>query len=116
MSDCAALATMKCCAATNCDNQLPKGENGAQASDRRPAVAFGTTRGACHCERRTRLSFSVLFASLTAFGGMIEVLQWRLRLGRDADWTDFAAGVLAISLILVVGRYLFSEHEFGRFR
>jgi hypothetical protein len=55
-----------------------------------------------------RLSFSVLFAVLAAFGGLIEALQWSLGFGRDADWMDFAADVLAISLGLVAGRLLIS--------
>jgi hypothetical protein len=55
-----------------------------------------------------RLSFSVLFALLAAFGGMIEVLQWSLGFGRDADWMDFAADVLAILFGLVGGRLLVS--------
>jgi hypothetical protein len=32
-----------------------------------------------------RPSFIVLFALLAAFGGMVEVLQWFLGFGRDAD-------------------------------
>jgi hypothetical protein len=55
-----------------------------------------------------RLSFAVLFALLAAFGGMIEVLQWSLGFGRDADWMDFAADVLAILFGLVGGRLLVS--------
>lgn len=55
-----------------------------------------------------RLSSIVLFALLAAFGGMIEVLQWTLGFGRDADWTDFAADVLAILLGLLAARLLIS--------
>jgi hypothetical protein len=55
-----------------------------------------------------RLSFSVLVALLAAFGGMIEVLQWSLGFGRNADWTDFAVDVVAISLGLVAAQTFMS--------
>jgi hypothetical protein len=52
------------------------------------------------------LGLRVLFALLAAFGGTIEVLQWSLGFGRDADSMDFAVDVLAISLGLLAGQTL----------
>jgi glycopeptide antibiotics resistance protein len=58
-----------------------------------------------------RLSLRVLFAFLAAFGGMIEVLQWSLGHGRDADWMDFAVDVLAISLGLLAAQTVLSMRK-----
>lgn len=39
---------------------------------------------------------AVLIALLAAYGGAIEILQWAMGLGREADWMDFVADVAAI--------------------
>ncbi len=46
----------------------------------------------------------LLFVLLMAFGGGIELLQWAMGFGRDADWMDFAADVVAIVLGLLIGK------------
>ena len=46
----------------------------------------------------SRVSSLILFGMLTVFGGGIELLQLAMGFGRDADWVDFAADVLAIAL------------------
>ncbi|GAB5488100.1 MAG: hypothetical protein Pars2KO_16700 [Parasphingorhabdus sp.] len=38
----------------------------------------------------------ILFILLATFGGAIEMLQFSMGFGRDADWGDFAADVVAI--------------------
>ena len=44
------------------------------------------------------------FTLLMIFGGGIELLQWSMGLGRDADWMDFAADIVAIVLGLLAGK------------
>ncbi len=46
----------------------------------------------------SRVNTLILFSMLTVFGGGIEILQLAMGFGRDADWMDFAADVLAIAL------------------
>jgi hypothetical protein len=43
-----------------------------------------------------RKSLLTIFGLLALYGGMIEVFQWALGFGRDADWKDFSADVVAI--------------------
>lgn len=38
----------------------------------------------------------VIIGFLAAYGGLIEVLQWGMGLGRDADWRDLATDIFAI--------------------
>ncbi|MGB5723208.1 MAG: hypothetical protein WBM39_02235 [Parasphingorhabdus sp.] len=46
----------------------------------------------------SRVNGIILFSMLTAFGGAIELLQFAMAFGRDADWMDFAVDVIAIVL------------------
>ncbi len=46
----------------------------------------------------SRVGTVIMFSMLTVFGGAIELLQLAMGFGRDADWMDFAADVLAIAL------------------
>ena len=48
----------------------------------------------------------ILFVLLMAFGGGIELLQLSMGFGRDADWMDFAADILAIVIGMLVGHLL----------
>ncbi|MEH6789082.1 hypothetical protein [Parasphingorhabdus sp.] len=50
----------------------------------------------------------LLFLLLTLLGGAIELLQLAMGFGREADWLDFGADVLAIALGLLVARLLAS--------
>ena len=34
-----------------------------------------------------------IFVSLTAFGGLIELAQWKMRMGRSGDWYDLLADI-----------------------
>ena len=45
---------------------------------------------------------------LTLLGGAIELLQLTMGFGREADWLDFAADVLAIALGLLAAKLLTS--------
>ncbi|MBQ0771939.1 MAG: hypothetical protein KBT59_08830 [Sphingomonadales bacterium] len=55
-----------------------------------------------------RTNGAVLFVLLMAFGGGIELLQLSMGFGRDADWWDFAADIVAILLGILAGK-LFSS-------
>lgn len=34
-----------------------------------------------------------IFVSLSAFGGLIELVQWKMRMGRSGDWYDLLADI-----------------------
>ena len=34
-----------------------------------------------------------IFVSLSAFGGLIEFAQWKMRMGRSGDWYDLLADI-----------------------
>lgn len=34
-----------------------------------------------------------IFVSLSAFGGLIELAQWKMRMGRSSDWYDLLADI-----------------------
>lgn len=34
-----------------------------------------------------------IFVSLSAFGGLIELTQWKMRMGRSGDWYDLLADI-----------------------
>lgn len=34
-----------------------------------------------------------IFVSLSAFGGLIELAQWKMRIGRSGDWYDLLADI-----------------------
>lgn len=36
---------------------------------------------------------SWIFVSLSAFGGLIELAQWKMRMGRSGDWYDLLADI-----------------------
>jgi VanZ family protein len=55
-----------------------------------------------------RTHAAVLFVLLMALGGGIELLQLAMGFGRDADWMDFAADVVAIVLGLLAGKIFWS--------
>ncbi|UVI38510.1 teicoplanin resistance protein VanZ [Qipengyuania spongiae] len=50
-----------------------------------------------------QLNGAVLVGLLAAYGGLIEILQWEMGYGRDADWMDFLADVIAILAGMAVG-------------
>ena len=56
----------------------------------------------------SRTHAAILFVLLMVFGGGIELLQLSMGLGRDADWMDFGADVVAILLGIWVGKLLWS--------
>lgn len=56
----------------------------------------------------TRTHAAILFVLLMAFGGGIELLQLVMGWGRDADWLDFAADIVAIALGMLAGTLLWS--------
>lgn len=56
----------------------------------------------------TRTHAVILFVLLMAFGGGIELLQLAMGFGRDADWMDFAADIVAIALGILAGKLLWS--------
>ncbi|MXO60039.1 teicoplanin resistance protein VanZ [Altererythrobacter salegens] len=43
-----------------------------------------------------RKKLLTIFGLLALYGGLIEVIQWAMGFGRDADWVDFLADVVAI--------------------
>jgi VanZ family protein len=47
-------------------------------------------------------------ASLTLFGALIEILQATMGLGRDGEWADFLADVVAIFAGLTAARLAFA--------
>lgn len=48
----------------------------------------------------------VPFLWLALFGGLIEVLQHVMRLGRDGEWLDFVADVVAVAIGLAAAQLL----------
>lgn len=55
-----------------------------------------------------RTNAVILFVLLMIFGGGIELLQFSMGLGRDADWMDFAADIVAILLGISAGKLFWS--------
>lgn len=53
-----------------------------------------------------RINALLLFVMLAVFGGAIEILQFSMGLGRQADWMDFAADVLAIVIGMLIGHLI----------
>ncbi|WP_373491367.1 hypothetical protein [Parasphingorhabdus sp.] len=53
-----------------------------------------------------RLKLAILFLLLTLLGGAIELLQLVMGFGREADWMDFGADVLAIALGLLAAKLI----------
>ena len=51
-----------------------------------------------------RSSIIVLFIALTAFGGLIEIVQGLDLLGRDADWMDLLADMVGAATGLILTR------------
>ncbi len=49
---------------------------------------------------------AILFVLLTLLGGGIELLQLAMGFGREADWMDFAADIVAIVLGMLAGNAL----------
>lgn len=60
--------------------------------------ALGTWFGGV--TRRTR--YPLVAVALIGLGGLIEIVQGLMHNGRDADWLDFVANVLGVSLALAV--------------
>ena len=58
-----------------------------------------------------RARLAVLFVLLVIFGGGIELLQLSMGLGRDADWMDFAADIVAIVLGMLAGKLFLSMNS-----
>lgn len=56
----------------------------------------------------SRTNAVVLLVLLMIFGGGIEFLQFSMGLGRDADWMDFAADIVAILLGILAGKLFWS--------
>lgn len=56
----------------------------------------------------TRTNAAILLVLLMVFGGGIELLQLSMGFGRDADWMDFAADIVAIVLGILAGKLLWS--------
>ena len=50
----------------------------------------------------------LLFLLLTLLGGAIELLQLTMGFGRDADWMDFVADIVAILLGILAGKLVWS--------
>ena len=42
-----------------------------------------------------------IFVSLSAFGGLIELAQWKMRMGRSGDWYDLLADIGAVYGIIL---------------
>tara|TARA_R100001244_G_scaffold39766_4_gene35797 strand:- start:5297 stop:5659 length:363 start_codon:yes stop_codon:yes gene_type:complete len=55
-----------------------------------------------------RTNGAALFTMLMAFGGGIELLQLAMGFGRDADWMDFVADIVAILLGILAGKLFWS--------
>lgn len=49
-----------------------------------------------------RLSVVLLWIAFVAFGGMIEILQLVMALGRAAEWRDWVNDIVATTISLVV--------------
>ncbi|NCN85536.1 MAG: VanZ family protein [Sphingomonadales bacterium] len=56
----------------------------------------------------TRTHAAILFVLLMALGGGIELLQLSMGFGRDADWWDFVADIVAILLGMLAGKLFWS--------
>ena len=49
-----------------------------------------------------------IFVSLSAFGGLIELAQWKMRMGRSGDWYDLLADI-AGAVYGIILAWLISE-------
>lgn len=53
-----------------------------------------------------RAKLAILFVLLALLGGGIELLQLAMGFGREADWMDFAADIVAIALGMLAGNLI----------
>ncbi|WP_305096586.1 teicoplanin resistance protein VanZ [Croceibacterium aestuarii] len=58
-----------------------------------------------------RRGLLTIFAWLALYGGLIEILQWALGFGRDANWMDLAADLVAICFGLVAMSWMKSNRK-----
>ncbi|MGN6497860.1 MAG: hypothetical protein ACTHKM_11805 [Tsuneonella sp.] len=59
-------------------------------------------------------NFVVPLVLLSVFGIAIEVLQWDMGFGRDADWRDVVADVIATIIGLVLARIVLAVRDTAR--
>ena len=74
------------------------------------AIVYGIDWAWHHRRRWVTVKESIVISLIsTAFGGVIEFLQWAMNVGRSGDWMDFLAdaiGVVATLLILLPTRFI----------
>lgn len=58
-----------------------------------------------------RVPTLVMWLVFVAFGGAIELLQFAMRLGREADWGDWINDMTAITVSLVVCAMIFPRRR-----
>lgn len=52
-----------------------------------------------------------IFVSLSAFGGLIELAQWKMRMGRSGDWYDMLADIAGAVYGIILAWLISAKNE-----
>lgn len=52
-----------------------------------------------------------IFVSLSAFGGLIELAQWKMRMGRSGDWYDLLADIAGAVYGIILAWLISAKNE-----
>lgn len=52
-----------------------------------------------------------IFVSLSAFGGLIELAQWKMRMGRSGDWYDLLADIAGAVYGIIMAWLISAKNE-----
>lgn len=52
-----------------------------------------------------------IFVSLSAFGGLIELAQWKMRMGRSGDWYDLLADIAGAVYGIILAWLISSKNK-----
>lgn len=52
-----------------------------------------------------------IFVSLSAFGGLIELAQWKMRMGRSGDWYDLLADIAGAIYGIILAWLISAKNE-----
>lgn len=52
-----------------------------------------------------------IFVSLSAFGGLIELAQWKMRMGRSGDWYDLLADIAGAAYGIILAWLISAKNK-----
>ena len=85
---------------------MPTGEGPSRYNDKLVhGVTFFVLGGLAAAGFR-RYSALALFAALTGFGGLIEIVQWATDWGRSAELADLAADMVGGAIGIAIARFI----------